>query len=222
MPKTNFSLVPNFQADTFALDELENLTHVLQKFSVHGVKFTSTRRLALAGPTKEERAQISSELQHISIPRKNNWITSIQACPGKSWCKHGIRDSTALAERVESIEFDFTPKGRIKIGIAGCKRCCTEPYIRDIGVVPDRIGWTLTFGGNGGGKPRIGDIIARGLTNKQAIELIRNCLTVYQENAESKMRTARFIESFGLQQFARLVGTMPLTGTERTEKSSNA
>lgn len=213
MTRKTFSIVPHFRANSFSVDEIDELAQILRKYHIQYIKFTSTKRLALANPNKEYLDKISRELQHLSEQKKSNWITSIGACLGKNWCKHGIRDASLLATRIESIKPGFTPKGRIKVGIAGCKRCCTEPFIRDIGVVPDKKGWTLVFGGNGGGKPRIGDIVANSLSDDQVIELIRKCLTVYQENAEPKMRTARFIESFGLDNFLHgLRSTLP-TGT---------
>lgn len=213
MPAQKFSLVPGFQVENFTLDSLEQLTRILRKYHIQTLKFTSTHRLGLIEPTPEELEHISQELQPLSAPRKNSWITSIQSCPGKNSCRHGIRDAETLARRIEKIELSSPLQARVKVGIAGCRRCCTEPYVRDIGLIPESKGWSLTFGGNGGGKPRIGDVIAEGLTDDQAVELIRRCLTMYQENAGPKMRTARFIESFGLQEFSRVVLAQPLTET---------
>lgn len=63
----------------------------------------------------------------------------------------------------------------------------------------------MVFGGNGGGNPRLGDIIAEALTDDQVVDLVQKCLTVYQQNAKYKSRTARFMERFGIDAFKEVV-----------------
>ncbi len=82
---------------------------------------------------------------------------------------------------------------------------CTEPFVRDVGIFATKKGWTLVFGGNGGGNPRLGDIVAEGLNDDQVIELVRKCLTFYQQNAKYKSRTARFMERIGIDALKKAV-----------------
>lgn len=215
MDRKAFSLVPEFQADTYTLDTLEQLTRILRKYCVHEVKFTSSRRLGLAGVDREDLDFISRELQPFSTTRKTGWITTLQACPGQNQCGYGLRDTALLAARIEALELPALPPAKIKIGIAGCRMCCTEPYVRDLGLIAENSGWKLTFGGNGGGRPRLGDTIAEGLTDNQAVELIRNCLTVYLKHAGPRMRTARFMESYGAEKFRQTVLALASQESER-------
>lgn len=212
--RKTFPLVPAFQAETFTVQNLERFIAILKRYQVQELKFTSSHRLGLSGLTQEELARIGHELRQLSTPRGNSWFTSLQACPGREHCHHATGDAEALACRIEKIELPFTPRAKIKVGIAGCRMCCTEPYVRDIGLIAGNKGWTLTFGGNGGGRPRIGDIISEGLTADQAVELIRRCLTVYQKNAGTKMRTARFMEAHSKEALLREIFVLPLPETE--------
>lgn len=209
-----FPLVPAFQVRTFTIQNLERLIGILKNYQVQELKFTSSHRLGLSGLTPEELALISYELQPLSTPGPSGRLTAIQACPGKEYCRYGTQDAETLARRIEEIDLPSPPRAKIKVGIAGCRMCCTEPYVRDIGLIAENRGWTLTFGGNASGRPRIGDVIAEGLTVDQAVELIRRCLTVYQENAGTKMRTARFMEAYTKETFLRAIFTLPLPETE--------
>ena len=76
--------------------------------------------------------------------------------------------------------------------------CCTEPLIRDVGIVANKKGWKIYFGGNGGGKPRIADLVATSLNEQEVVAIVENLLTFYTENANIKQRTARFVETFGI------------------------
>ncbi|SHO50577.1 Nitrite and sulphite reductase 4Fe-4S domain-containing protein [Desulfopila aestuarii DSM 18488] len=203
MNHTTFLLVPNFRVETFTIEQLELLTHVLQDHHVNGVKFTAAGRLRVAGIDRQQLDVIAEALQPLANGPVTDWITTIQSCPGKEGCRYGTRNGEELAARIEAIILPVPPPAKIKIGIAGCSMCCTEPYVRDIGLLAEQKGWKLIFGGNAAGRPRIGDTIAEGLRDDEVIELVQRCLTVYVHHAKPKMRTARFMEYFGVEAFHR-------------------
>ncbi len=205
MPAKKFSIIPGFQAASISVSNLEQILQVLKNHDVQEVQFTSTSRLGVIGPTQENLEKIGGELKKFNSPKRNSWITSIQSCPGREQCKYGIRDSQTMGTRIEAMQLPEPLNAKVKIGIAGCHMCCTEPLVRDIGLIAEHKGWKLIFGGNAGGRARIGDSIAAGLTDEQAIELIGRCLIVYQENAKPKMRTARFMEAYGTENFTQAV-----------------
>ncbi len=203
--KKTFSVVPGLNMGLFAPDDLEKLLQIINKYEVPATKITSAQRLALLGMEPEEMANLQLELkQHIrDIPV--NGVTYVQSCPGPEWCKFGIRDSLSLGEKLEQISMDTPFKAKVKVGVAGCRMCCTEPYVRDLGVFASKKGWTLIFGGNGGNNARIGDVVAEGLNDDEVLVLAKRCLTVYQEEANPHSRSARFMERFGIDAFKEKV-----------------
>nr|MDA3969843.1 NAD(P)/FAD-dependent oxidoreductase [Desulfobulbaceae bacterium] len=58
---------------------------------------------------------------------------------------------------------------------------------------------------NGGGNPRIGDVIAEHLSDEDVIALAQRCLQFYGDNAKKKERTARFMERTELAVFKNAV-----------------
>lgn len=205
MAAKSFSILPGFQAESFTPKGLELLAAKLRQHNISEVQFTGSKRIRLLEPTQEAVTALTTELQTLSTHESNNGITYIQACPGLGFCKYGIRDAQLMQEAIESTEFSFTVHAKVKIGIAGCSMCCTEPLVRDIGLLADQKGWRLFFGGNAGSRPRIGDLIAENLSEHDVLELIVQCLTVYQEYGQPKLRTARFLEKFGVDRFKKLV-----------------
>ena len=77
--------------------------------------------------------------------------------------------------------------------------------MRDVGVLGKKNGWTLIFGGNSGGRPRIGDVVAEDLDRESAIDLTKRCLEYYAANGKKKERTARFIERTGIDALKKAV-----------------
>ncbi|MGW8161567.1 MAG: nitrite reductase, partial [Desulfobulbales bacterium] len=91
----------------------------------------------------------------------------------------------------------------IKIGVSGCRMCCCESWIRDVGLISQKNGWKLIFGGNGAGKPRIGDVVAEDLNEEEVVALVEKCLTFYIRKAKFKTRSARFMERIGIEELKK-------------------
>ena len=140
-------------------------------------------------------------------PAEGLCVHYVQACPGTETCKFGQGDSLSLAAKVEKMfvgKEDFIP-AKTKFGISGCTLNCAESYVRDLGAFCTPKGWTVIVGGNSGGRPRIGDVIAKNLTEDQVIELFSKCLDFYGRNANSRERMPRFIERIGIEEFKKAV-----------------
>jgi NAD(P)H-nitrite reductase large subunit len=207
MNQKTYSTVPGLNMGLFTPKELEEIVAIINKYDVPMIKITGAQRLALLGMDEEEQKKLKAELHPLTRPVAVNGVHYVQSCPGSQWCKFGTSDSLALGARIEQLSFSEPLPGKVKVGISGCRMSCTEPYVRDVGIFATKKGWTLVFGGNGGGNPRLGDIVAEGLTDDQVVDLVQKCLTVYQQNAKSKSRTARFMERFGIDALKKAVLT---------------
>lgn len=193
-----YAIVPGLNMGLFAPQDLETILQVINKYDVPATKITSAQRLALLGMTEEELAALQTELKGYTRKTAVNGVHYVQACPGLKWCKYGVGESLTLGKKLEELSFAEPLKAKVKVGVSGCRMCCTEPYLRDVGIFATKKGWTLIFGGNGGGRPRIGDIIAKNLSDEEVLALVKKCLSVYQENSKPPSRTARFMERFGV------------------------
>lgn len=108
---------------------------------------------------------------------------------------HGI----AKAGAVEGLLVDYTDTPSvIKVGLSGCKRCCGESYVRDIGLIGGPKGWTLAFGGNSGRNVRCADELAVDVSPDRVLDIIRKLLDYYTLHGRDKERTARFTERIGV------------------------
>jgi NAD(P)H-nitrite reductase large subunit len=199
-----YVILPGFHAGMLTVDDLERLAGLARKYEVPGVKITGAQRVAFLGLPPERLAELRRELAlPDGLPHTRNRLHYIQACPGKPWCKYGLRDSLAMGKRLQELVLSRPLPAKVKVGISGCPMSCCENALRDIGLQARSKGWRLTFGGNGANCPRFGDIVAEGLDDGQAIELARRCLEFYAENAVYKTRSARFMERFGIETLRR-------------------
>ena len=206
MSKTKtFNVLPGTKMGILSTEYLEKLTGIAKKHGIPFFKITSAQRLSIVGHKPETAEQIWQELGQKTGPKKPVGIHYIQACPGIKWCKYGRQDSLAMGEKLEKAFGDLPLPAKTKVGISGCPLNCCESYVRDIGLFGKKKGWTLVFGGNGGGCPRIGDIIAENLSDDEAIELIGKCLGFYGKNARRLERTARFMTRTKIEKLQKVV-----------------
>ncbi|MDX2433766.1 MAG: NAD(P)/FAD-dependent oxidoreductase [Desulfobacterales bacterium] len=206
MNKTKtFNVLPGTKMGILSTEYLEKLTGIAKKHGIPFFKITSAQRLSIVGHEPETAEQIWQELGQKTGPKKPVGIHYIQACPGIKWCKYGRQDSLAMGEKLEKAFGDLPLPAKTKVGISGCPLNCCESYVRDIGLFGKKKGWTLVFGGNGGGCPRIGDIIAENLNDDEAIELIGKCLDFYGKNARRLERTARFMTRTKIEKLQKVV-----------------
>ena len=204
--KTHFPM-PGINAGMLTLKDLERITDLVRKYEVPMVKVTSAQRLYFQGLAPEKRAEMMQELElPDTLPHTRNRVHYVQACPGKAWCKYGTNSNEHMAKKIAELEFDGPLPYKVKVGISGCRMCCCESWMRDVGLTAEKTGWRFTFGGNAAGRPRIGDLVAEGLSDEKALELVKKTLNYYLASAKFKTRSARFMERVGIEELKKGIG----------------
>lgn len=201
-----YLVLPHFQAGLLSPEDLEQLAQLARKYRIPRTKITSAQRVAFLGMEPESLEALKVELQiPDTLPHTRNRVHYVQACPGNTWCQYGQGDALAMGERLRAIELDGPLPYKVKVGISGCRFCCCESWIRDVGLTGEKKGWRFTFGGNGAGRPRIGDLVAEGLSDDEAVALVTKTLNYYLREAKFKTRSARFMERFGIEALKQAV-----------------
>ena len=203
--KETYAIVPRIPGGLAKLDNFKDVVKVVEKYNIPIIKITSGHRLALVGMKAEVINDIWQDLKMDMGKATELCLHYVQACPGNIVCKYGAQDSLGLGIEIEEFFLGMDLPAKVKIGISGCPFCCGESFVRDIGILGKKKGWTVIFGGNSARRPRIGDIIAENVEKEAAINLTKRCLEYYAANAKKKERTARFIERTGIEALKKAV-----------------
>ena len=174
-------------------EELEKLAAVAYKYDIPYMKLTSGQRFALMGLKETE---IPSAIEELPFRYGGHYV---QGCPGTDWCSTSMQDSMGVAKELEKRFGSAATPAKIKMGVSGCSQCCAESYVRDLGLIGTKKGWTLVIGGNAAGRPRIADVLAKNLTTDEAFEMVSRLLEYYTANGKTKQRMARFVEAHGIE-----------------------
>ena len=203
--KETYAIVPRIPGGLAKLENLNEIVGVVEKYNIPIIKITSGHRLALVGMKGEVVNDIWQDLKMDVGKATELCLHYVQACPGNVVCKYGVQDSLGLAIEIEEFFLGMDLPAKVKIGVSGCSFCCGESFVRDIGILGKKNGWTLIFGGNSARRPRIGDVIAQDISKEEVISLAKRCLEFYTSNGKKKERTARFIERISIDEFTKSV-----------------
>lgn len=197
--KKTYAIVPRTPVGVVTPEILDSISRVARKYQIPIIKITSGQRLALVGLKEEDVDQAWDDLQIGVGQAIALCLHYVQACPGTEVCKLGVQDSLGFGQRLENSFTGVDFPAKMKLGVSGCPMCCAESFVRDVGFVGKHKGWTMIVGGHSGSRPRIGDILAEGLTQDEAFALAQKFMDYYRINGKKRERTARFVERVGIE-----------------------
>ena len=193
------------------LDTARRIAETAQKFGIETLKLTGDQRLALFGLKEEDLDAVYADLG--LTPRAGTALCQqyLKVCPGNTFCSRGQRDTLSLAQKLHDRFFPY-PKitSKVKVGVSGCFNSCTEPAIKDIGLIGLPKGWTVMVGGAGGKEPMLAETVARNLSDDQVIELFEKIMKYYQgvsmRPQTRNLRLGVILKKEGIERFRRVCG----------------
>lgn len=194
MGKGVYTVVPRTPLGEITPERFAQINDVIQEFDIPAVRITGFQSLQLRGVPEEKLQAVVERLGEVGDLCK--YI--VKGCAAVSGCRFNTQDTRDMVLRLEEFVNDFDLPSKLKVGVSGCSMSCGESYVRDVGLVGKKAGWTVLFGGNAGKGVRKGDVLAEDVTADEALEVVGKALAFYAENAKKKERTARFVERVGL------------------------
>ena len=124
----------------------------------------------------------------------------------REFCRFGLGDSTRLGITLEETYKGLESPAKLKLGVAGCPRNCSEALVKDVGFVAvEGARWEMYVGGAAGAHVRKGDLLCTLDTEEEAMRLAGRFMQYYRENAKWLERTYAFMERVGLDEVRAVV-----------------
>lgn len=176
-----YAIVAPLIGGVLDLETAKRVAAVAEQYAAKTLKITGAQRLGLIGIREEHLDEVYEALGVKPKPGAHLCQQYVKVCPGNIFCTRGQRDTISFAKRLVD-EFHPFPKitAKVKIGVAGCFNSCVEPAIKDIGLIGLKNGWIVMVGGAGGKEPMLGEVIAKGLSDDQIMELVEKLLKYYR------------------------------------------
>lgn len=205
--KTSYAIAPHIPGGIITdFNLLRRIADVAEKYGVKAIKLTSAQRLALVGLAPDQLDAVWQELGLAPGAAIGLCVRSVKICPGTDFCRIALQDAVKVGLTLDSKYHGFALPYKFKIGVSGCPNSCSESAIKDVGLVGFKNGWRVYAGGFVSGiNPRLGDVIADGLDDYQALKLVDDIIEWFIR-ANKKRRLGKLIDEVGLEQFKKDLG----------------
>ena len=197
--KRTFGITPHIPGGFISPDSLEKIAQVARKYN-GVIKITSGQRILITNLKAENLAEVWKELDMEPAIETANSVKNVEICPA-GFCKRSKYNTIGIGMKLLKKYHKMEMPCRTKIGVAGCRNACGSIYARDVGVIADISGLMVVAGGSAGYNPRIADVIAINLNEKEALKLVDIIFDYYKEKAELGEKLSFMIERLGVDSF---------------------
>ncbi|MEZ9141384.1 MULTISPECIES: nitrite reductase large subunit NirB [unclassified Shewanella] len=192
-----YSVVPRVAGGEITPDGLIAIGAVAKEFDLY-TKITGGQRIDMFGAKLSDLPIIWHKLIDAGFETGHAYgksLRTVKSCVGSTWCRYGVQDSVGTAIDLENRYKGLRSPHKIKFAVSGCTRECAEAQSKDIGVIATDKGWNLYVAGNGGMRPRHGDLFATDLDTETLVKYIDRVLMFYIKTADKLQRTSVWMES---------------------------
>ena len=201
-----FSVVPRIYGGVTTPAELRRIADAAVKYNVPMVKFTGGQRIDLLGVKKEDLPGIWKDLGMPSGHAYTKAFRTCKSCVGTDFCRYGVGDSIALAQKIERRFQGVESPHKMKLATAGCPRNCSEAYVKDLGAVAIEGGkWEIYLGGAAGGSVRKGDLLCTVDTHEDVLKYMGRFMQYYREHGKYLERSYHFLERVGIETLRKIL-----------------
>lgn len=196
-----FSVVPRMWGGLTTAAELRAIADIAEKHAVPLVKMTGGQRIDLLGVPKENLTAIWKDLNDagmVSGHAYSKGLRTVKTCVGKTWCRFGTQDSMGLGVRLEKLMWGSWTPAKVKLGVSGCPRNCSEATIKDIGVICVDSGYDIHVSGAAGLHVRATDLLCHVETEEEVLEYSAALLQMYREGGLYLERIYKWQDRVGL------------------------
>ncbi|WP_318444372.1 nitrite reductase large subunit NirB [Photobacterium leiognathi] len=192
-----YSVIPRMAGGEVTPAGLLAVAQVANDYNLY-TKITGAQRIGLFGAQKDDLPAIWKRLIEAGFETGQAYAKALRmakTCVGSTWCRFGVQDSVGLGVELENRYKGIRTPHKMKFGVSGCTRECAEAQGKDLGIIATDAGWNMYVGGNGGMKPRHGNLLAADLDHDTLIKYIDRYLMFYVRTADKLQRTSTWLES---------------------------
>lgn len=209
-------IAPHFPAGAVTPQELRRIADACEKFP--GCRIKLSAEIIIGGIKDEEQGQELRRTLGMPVSSVAGFcVRPVKACAGGYICGNNQQDSFFLGIKLDERFCGRKLPFKMIISVSGCARCCSEPHVRDIGIVASRKGYSVFVGGAAGARPRIGIKFAENLNEGEVLDTVARIIGVYEKKGRTPERLGAFIERVGLDKFKE-EGGFQIHGKEEDHK----
>ncbi|MDD3043138.1 MAG: NAD(P)/FAD-dependent oxidoreductase [Methanosarcinaceae archaeon] len=200
-----YAIAPHIPGGIIYPKTLRKIADLAEKYNASALKLTSAQRIAIVGLKEGDLDSIWGELNMKPGAAIGLCVRSVKICPGTTFCKKGKQDAVGLGLKLDERYHGMELPSKFKMAVSGCPNSCSEPAIKDVGIMGTAKGYNLMVGGSAGPSPRLADTVAKDLSEDEVLDMVEKIINFYKGYGKQK-RLGKVIEEIGLEKFKAEIG----------------
>jgi len=217
-----YSVIPRMPGGEVTPKGLLAVANVAEQYELY-TKVTGAQRIGLFGAHKGDLPDIWKQLIDAGFETGHAYgksLRMVKTCVGSTWCRFGVQDSVGFGVELENRYKGLRTPHKIKFGVSGCTRECAEAQGKDVGIIATDKGWNLYVCGNGGMKPKHGELLAVDLDNETLVKYLDRFMMFYVRTADKLTRTSVWLQNLegGIEYLQEVIINNKLGINDQLEK----
>ncbi len=198
--RTTYAIAPHIPGGIILdFNVLRKIADVAEKYGAQALKITGGQRIAIVGIGEDKIDQVWEELSMPMGHAIGLCLHGVKICPATHFCRLAQQDAVTLGLELDKMYYGVDLPGKFKMAVSGCMNSCSEPAVKDIGIMGTPKGYTVMIGGNAGIKPRLADKLFENVAPEEVPALVDRIIGYYRENAKPRERMARMVDRLGIE-----------------------
>ena len=202
-----YALTLEFASGSVGAPFLDTISTLVKEEDVK-VHITTSQKIMLLDLTEESAKKAVERLDALGADYKvPKQVYQPRVCVGSTYCKFGLTDTLRFGERIYENFAHVDIPYKLKTGVSGCRASCAHSTLADIGFIGKKSGYSVFVGGKSGINPVQGQLLAKSVTEDNALKIMENIIQLYCKNCESgkkRQRIFHIIEKMGFDKFKSL------------------
>jgi len=199
--KETFAIAPHIPGGIILdTNVLRKIADIADKYGAKALKLTTAQRIAIVGIKEEQINDIWNELEMEKGNAVGLCVRSVKICPATTFCKRAQQDAVALGLELDKQYHGMALPSKFKMAVCGCPNSCTEPAVKDLGIMGTPKGYTIMVGGNAGVKPRLANVLLQNVAPDEVLPIVEKIVVYYKANARNYERLGMMIDRIGFEQ----------------------
>ncbi len=199
------TFAPYMPAGVITIGDLEKLVGQMKESGAEKVKFGGEMVFVWKGHERPHEPAPGYQSNNFKAPV----VRPVRLCSAEVFCQRFKQPVLDLARTIDE-RFRGTPLPvKLHIGIAGCPRSCSEPAVKDIGIIGHNQGYEILLGGSAGLGPVLAQSVGLAKDKKTVLAVIEKVIA-YMQQGGKKMRLGRLIAKIGKERFLEESGLTAL------------
>ena len=211
------TFTPYLPTGVISADELCELARAMREKGAKTVKLTG--EIIFVWESDSFPGTPPSELKWQPSVFKGTSVRAVKMCSAETFCQRYKNDVLDLAKEIDKRFRGIELSAKLAIGVAGCRRSCSEPSTKDIGIVGRPHGYLILVGGSAGFNPRVARSIGQVATTDDVLTVIERTIAFSKTRGGVTERLGAIIEKTGIKTYMKEVfDGIPISEPEGAEE----